>query len=287
MAETSTGKGGLTVVTLRSPEGYTAQVYTHGAHVTSWKTPAGEEQIFVSEHAIFTPPTAIRGGIPICWPQFGDMGPCKAQHGFTRNSEFRIIDSTAPNSVTMELAGTGAAPADFPVPFILRCRVTVNDGWLDQELTVINPEEAAEPLRFTTALHTYFRLANGIDSAEVRGLSGCRYLDNLQARKECVESAETVTFEVGEVDRIYCGTPAELGIVDGGSGGGRTVRIVKNGFPDAVVWNPHVEKSAKMKDFGDDEWKDMVCVEVAVAGSGPVEVAPGAQWSGSQRLSIQ
>ena len=26
-------------------------------------------------------------------------------------------------------------------------------------------------------------------------------------------------------------------------------------LPDAVVWNPWVEKAAKMADFGDDEYK--------------------------------
>ena len=31
--------------------------------------------------------------------------------------------------------------------------------------------------------------------------------------------------------------------------------------PDVVVWNPWVTKSAKMGDFGDEEWRQMVCVE--------------------------
>lgn len=282
MAQISTGNGGLVVVNLRSPGGFTAQVYTHGAHLTSWKTPSGEEQLFLSSQAVFSPPTAIRGGVPLCWPQFSDMGPCSAQHGFARNSEFRVVDAAAPDAVTMELAGTGTAP-DFPHPFILRCRVTVGDGWLDQELTAINPEGASAPLRFTAALHTYFRLTHGVAGAAVRGLAGCAYLDNLQARRECTEGNEDVGFEVGEVDRIYCGAPDELAVVDGP----RLLRISKSEFPDAVVWNPYIEKAAKMKDFGDDEWRDMVCVEVAAAGSGAVEVAPGAHWAGRQRLTLE
>ena len=36
---------------------------------------------------------------------------------------------------------------------------------------------------------------------------------------------------------------------------GRAVVVEKEGFPDAVVWNPWVEKAAGMGDFGDDEYK--------------------------------
>lgn len=47
-------------------------------------------------------------------------------------------------------------------------------------------------------------------------------------------------------------------IVDKGSGS--TVQVHKQNFPDAVVWNPWVDKSKAMGDFGDEEYK--VCVYV-------------------------
>ena len=52
-----------------------------------------------------------------------------------------------------------------------------------------------------------------------------------------------------------------------------------------VVWNPWKAKAKGMADFDDSEFKECVCIEPAVAGSGPVELAPGASWSASQRLS--
>jgi len=55
---------------------------------------------------------------------------------------------------------------------------------------------------------------------------------------------------------------------------------------DAVVWNPWVDKSRAMGDFGDDEYPRMLCIEPAVAGSGPVALAPGKSWTGTQRLSL-
>jgi hypothetical protein len=42
-------------------------------------------------------------------------------------------------------------------------------------------------------------------------------------------------------------------IVD--EGAGSCVEITKSGFPDAVVWNPWIDKSKAMGDFGDDEYQ--------------------------------
>lgn len=47
--------------------------------------------------------------------------------------------------------------------------------------------------------------------------------------------------------------PPDPQIVDSGSGS--TVSVHKHNFPDAVVWNPWVDKSKAMGDFGDEEYK--------------------------------
>ena len=55
-----------------------------------------------------------RGGVPVCFPQFGDMGPIKAQHGFARNTEFTVVTLTA-DSVTLSLApNEEQRQGDFP-----------------------------------------------------------------------------------------------------------------------------------------------------------------------------
>ena len=35
----------------------------------------------------------------------------------------------------------------------------------------------------------------------------------------------------------------------------RAIQLEKEGFPDAVVWNPWIKKAAGMADFGDKEYK--------------------------------
>ena len=53
--------------------------------------------------------------------------------------------------------------------------------------------------------------------------------------------------------------------------------------PLAVVWNPWKEKAKSMSDFGDEDYKRMVCVE-----SGAIEkvitLKPGEEWQGRQEL---
>ncbi|XP_043812151.1 putative glucose-6-phosphate 1-epimerase isoform X3 [Manihot esculenta] len=87
------GVNGLDKVILREVRGHSAEVYLYGGQVTSWKNEHREELLFVSSKAIFKPPKAIRGGIPLCFPQFG-IGALE-RHGFARN-RFWSIDNDPP-----------------------------------------------------------------------------------------------------------------------------------------------------------------------------------------------
>ena len=74
------------VTALRSPSGGSCEISAHGAHVLSWKPVADASSIlYMSPTAKFGAKDAIRGGIPICFPQFGPRGSLP-QHGFCRKS---------------------------------------------------------------------------------------------------------------------------------------------------------------------------------------------------------
>merc|ERR1711936_774876 len=83
----SLNNNNMEIITLThgKSEGTTCEIYKYGATVTSWRVAGGENIIFVSKKAKLDGTKAIRGGIPVCFPQFGpwEFG---AQHGFARIS---------------------------------------------------------------------------------------------------------------------------------------------------------------------------------------------------------
>lgn len=77
------GEGGFPKAIINAQCGGRAEVYLHGGNITAWKTPHGRERLFCSSKAQYPPGKAIRGGVPIIYPQFGP-GPITT-HGFARS----------------------------------------------------------------------------------------------------------------------------------------------------------------------------------------------------------
>ncbi|KAK8658051.1 hypothetical protein V6N13_036266 [Hibiscus sabdariffa] len=61
--------------------------------------------------------------------------------------------------------------------------------------------------------------------------------------------------------------------------------IRKKGLPDVGVWNPWEKKSKAMVDFGDEEYKQMLCVNGAAVEK-PITLKPGDEWTGRLELSV-
>ena len=278
-------------------------IYTFGAHVASWRSLSDlevfktkPEFLFVSKKAILDGTKPIRGGIPICFPQFGKLGECTNQHGFARNATWEFVGSEVDEEkllakATFTLSSTESTMKEFPYKFKLNYTVSIEKEFLNTKLEVINEDEKA--FEFTTALHTYFG-AKSITDIAVKGLNGVRYTDSLEDGKKCVEGEEEIRFDK-EVDRIYRRNVAlvdkeRLEIIDRVwedkgvlSQHTRGVAMTTKNLNDAVVWNPWIDKAKSMGDFGDEEYKEMVCVEAAAIDE-PVKVKPGASWIGEQTL---
>ncbi|XP_020261542.1 putative glucose-6-phosphate 1-epimerase isoform X2 [Asparagus officinalis] len=86
---------GFPRIILTEPTGSSAEVYLHGGQVVSWKNQRRQELLFMSSKAVVKPTKSIRGGIPICFPQFGNMGSLE-QHGFARNRLWELDSSSSP-----------------------------------------------------------------------------------------------------------------------------------------------------------------------------------------------
>ena len=67
---------------------------------------------------------------------------------------------------------------------------------------------------------------------------------------------------------------------------GRKLVITKHGSANTVVWNPWVDKSAAMPDFGDDEWIGMICIEAANALGDAITLRPGETHTLKQRITL-
>src|SRR5262252_2446072 len=91
VAEVVEGNGGLPKVHITAPE-CSGEIYLHGAHITSWKPSGAEEVFFLSSQSRWENGRAIRGGVPICFPWFGDKAddPHAPAHGFVRTTAWQL-----------------------------------------------------------------------------------------------------------------------------------------------------------------------------------------------------
>lgn len=257
-------------IVLTSAGGARADVFAHGAHVTSWIAADGRERLFLSERSAFGEGSAIRGGVPIIFPQFANTGPLP-KHGFARTMAWRLVEHDVSHA-RFELVSNAQTMAIWPHTFVAELRVQVDGDALDVELGVRNT--GVNSLSFTAALHTYLTVSD-VGNTVVRGLRGHRYRD---AGDGGVESAAELTIE-GEVDRIYLDVDRALEVDDGE----RTTEVGMRGFRDVVIWNPGAQKAAALADMAPGAFRRMLCVEAAVIAN-PVVLAPGDSWSGAQRL---
>jgi len=274
------GQGKLPKVVLQSKIGAKLEVYLNGAHVTSFKGSDGQELIFMSTKAIFQQGKAVRGGIPICWPQFGPGE--LVQHGFARTSQWIIADSRVTDggnsvSVTLLLADSEETRKLWPHSFVTELMLTILGEKLLMELRVTNKNKE-KSFAFTTALHTYFKVQS-IHSTSIHELKGITYIDKVSGGKKIEEMTDSVTLS-GETDRVYLNVPRDVKISDKK----REILLIRKNFPDCVVWNLWAEKAKAMADMGDDDWLEFVCVESAAVGE-PVSLKPGEKWIGTQEIS--
>jgi glucose-6-phosphate 1-epimerase len=274
------GAGGLRRLVMSHPDGGSAEVYLHGAHITSWTPARGAEWLFLSRSARFNAMEPIRGGIPVVFPQFAERGSLP-KHGLLRTMPWIWTnpDETDGDScrVELEVMDTDATRALWPHRFRARLTVELGSDDLTVALDVQNTDEM--PCSFTAALHSYFRV-DDVRRAAVAGLQGSRYLDKPAGMQERTQIDPLVGVG-GELDRVYRQAPHVVSLIDDAAG--RELRVAAEGFDDVVVWNPWQQLAAELQDLGAGEYLHMLCIEAAQAVD-PIELAPGASWRGTQNL---
>lgn len=272
---------GQPAVRLRAGDGAQAVVLLQGAHLVSWQGRNGQERLYLSQRAVYAEGKAVRGGVPVIFPQFEEHGPLP-RHGFARTTRWTLVRAeTGPGDAlaVLRLEADAATLALWPQHFAAELTVSVSDERLDIEFEVQNT--GATALSFAAALHTYLRTRE-VEEASLEGLRGETYLDRTSGQ-EATQGLGTLKVET-EIDRIYWGRadqPRTLLLREPG----RTVAIEQQNFPDTVVWNPWSDKAAGLDDMEPLDFRRFLCVEAAAIGE-PVALAPGEEWWGRQTLRM-
>jgi len=262
-AAISTTFGQLPAILLTAPDGAQANITLYGAHLISWRGADGRERLFCSAKSALDGTKAIRGGVPVIFPQFAERGT-GMRHGFARVSNWRVAEQGIDEGwafAVFALASSDLAPQDaqaWPHGFALRLRIAIRANELTMGFEVHNTGGEAFP--FAAALHTYF-LVDDIASIRIDGV-------------ETEELAITDKF-----DHVYENVEPRLALVDGGV----VLTLRQEGFRDAVVWNPGAGDAAALADMADEEYRRFVCIEPArLAGE---SLQPGQSWQGEYHVS--
>ncbi len=260
------------------PNGDSVFVAQQGAHVLSWQA-QGKERLFLSPQSVCDGTTAIRGGIPVCFPQFNQRGHLP-KHGFARNMPWRLVPERSQGAEKVfELSANEHTLALWPFQFKAFLTVNLSPNSLQISLSVEN--QGPQSLSFTGALHTYF----AVDHIAQVSLQGQASQPEWDAVKDTHQTcADQLRFEA-EFDRVYDAntqTQPTWTLQDGAA----SLQISQSeSWGQSVVWNPGADKCAQLNDMPANGYQRMLCVEAARVTSS-IEVPPAQTWVGWQLLKI-
>jgi glucose-6-phosphate 1-epimerase len=285
----ASGNGGLVAAHVATSS-CTAEIYLHGAHLTSWQPAGHAPALFLSERSTFKAGTPIRGGVPIIFPWFGPRtatpenprtdGP---SHGFARTSLWQVAFAALAGDdlhLTFTLAPDETSRSLGFDHFQLAYELVLG-AELRMRLTVANHAES--PLHFEEALHTYLAVGDAAE-VQIRGLGDTEFLDKTDGFQRKRQADEILTL-TKETDRPYLNTAATVTLDDPILH--RRIVVAKTNSLTTVVWNPWAEVSAKLPDLGPDGWRSMTCIETANAAENAITLAPREAHTMEAHLRVQ
>ena len=248
-----------------------------GAHLLTWTTD-GVERLWMSPLSGPDAPDAIRGGVPILFPQFGTFGPL-GKHGFARTAIWRAVPADEDPTRAMlafELEDSDDTLAAWPHHFHARVDISATATELEQVLTVTNHGSELAP--FTGGFHTYFAVSD--PDAQIEGVDGTHAWDGASTERPAFTERLTGRLRaLDSQDLIIAGAVAPLTLHDGELG---SLAISGEGFGHRVVWNPGPEHTLPDVEPGGEA--QFVCIETTSVT--PIHLAGGSTWEGRQRITV-
>lgn len=268
-----------------------AWVAEQGAQVLSFGRDGRTPVVWLSDTAAYATGKSVRGGVPVCWPWFGELarnpeavrasdpGAASAPaHGHARTRVWQVQGAQAQAGEAALL--TLSLPADENGPWQgLSARLDVRLDAAGLRIALHSRNDSTRSRTISQALHTYLQVGD-VGEVRVLGLEDARYLDTLAGWVEKQQDGP-LRFE-GEVDRIYyTGSPC---LVVDDTGLGRRLVVESEGSGSAVLWNPHIEKARRLSQFSPEAWRHMLCIETARVMDDALVLAPGASHEMVLRL---
>jgi len=257
-----------------------ASISLYGGQVLSCRFKDSEDLLFLSDKAYYEKGKAIKGGIPVCWPWFGNdpLDEGRPAHGFARNTLWNLSSTeqldNGSTKVIMTMNPSEQSKTMFPHDFMLTLIVSIGKN-LTLELITENKSDQA--IEITQALHTYFSVSN-ISEVAISGLSKISYLDKAKSNMGDENKIQIGDIEFsGEVDRIYLNVPNDIVLKP--SLKNDDIAIKSKNSETVVVWNPWKDLCEKSGDLQDDDYMRFVCIETANAANEVVFIAAGESYS--------
>ncbi len=251
-----------------------ALIFLQGAQLVHYQPVDDKPVIWCSPLCDYREGTPLRGGIPICWPWFGDLtkNPDPVQssidatssvqaHGFVRNRPWQLTNVEAVNPtltrINFSLQLETQQEKLWPYATSLELQYTIGET-LSLQCDITNND--AQAVSFSGALHSYFSVSE-IDQIAVQGIDGLIYIDCLDDWNPYQQQQSLLINR--EIDRIYHGKTDDISIID--KNYQRVINISSEGSNSAVIWNPWQDKAKRLSHFAEDAFREMLCIETANA----------------------
>jgi D-hexose-6-phosphate mutarotase len=271
--------GETDVITLKNSKG-SCRFSLLGATLLSYIPVNDQELLWLGSRNSFTLNKAIRGGIPICWPRFGneELNKTFPKHGFARNELWTLksieeTDDRSTATLIMQQSENFKAMQNFEAT--LHLQIVLSDK-LELTLECLNIGDT--PITYSEALHTYFAIG-AIDQCAIIGLQGANYHD--RADEEMATDNEEKLVINRFIDRLYTDTTQNIYLVDGKNK--RTILIEKEDSYSTVVWNPY--KRTIDDEVLEGDYCNFICIEAANTAHNSKTLAPGTKGRLVLRLS--
>ncbi|MFQ6370570.1 D-hexose-6-phosphate mutarotase [Shewanella sp. YIC-542] len=247
-----------------------ARIFLQGAQLERFIPRGQAPLLWVSTADDYLPGNGIRGGIPVCWPWFGQHDTHGwPQHGFARNRRWQHIGSEVQDEVVtlkflLPITDEDRIYWPHDTRLELHCRLSQT-----LRVSLINVNLDHHPVTLTQALHSYFPIGD-IHQLIASGFSSAHYIEF--AKGPYAQTTDDVHFD-RETDRVYNALAGQQRLHTPNG----TIVVRREHSSSAVLWNPWIEKSRRLSRFNDDDYLRMVCLEAANVREDAITLAPGAR----------